>query len=167
MAEARHRSVAELALTVTTTTATPSLASGNCAGAPALAQASAIIAAMRSAPFVMAAALACAVACDGTTDTDGARGACASGGALAGCDDGAVTHEDACWRLVECGSYPVDAEDENGLDWGRCMNDLEGMIDDRAALVTACIATSTCDELRAPGSPHPFARPACFLFGGR
>ncbi len=121
---------------------------------------------MRCTPLFVALLLGSA-ACDGTEDADGARGACASGGALAGCDDSPTSPAGACWRLVECGSYPVDGDEENDLDWGRCMNDLEGMAADRATLVTACIATSTCDELQAPGSPHPYARPACFAFGDR
>lgn len=108
-----------------------------------------------------------AAACDGTEDTDGARGACASGGALAGCPDSATTPEAACWRLVECGSYPVESAEENGLDWGVCMTDLERLPSERAAIVTACIATSTCDELLAPGSPHPYDRPVCFYYGDR
>lgn len=106
-------------------------------------------------------------ACDGTADTDGARGSCASGGALAGCADSETSAEAACWRLVECGSYPVDGDEPNDLDWGRCMYDLEGLPPERATLITACIASSTCDELLAPGSPHPNQRPRCFLFGDR
>lgn len=121
---------------------------------------------MRCTPLFVA-LLVSGAACDGTEDADGARGACASGGALAGCEDSPTTPTGACWRLVECGSYPVDGDEENDLDWGRCVNELEGMAADRAALVTACIATSTCDELQAPGSPHPYARPACFAFGER
>jgi len=117
---------------------------------------------------VLAVAFAFAgAACDGFEDTDGARGACASGGALAGCEDSATTAEGACSRLVECGSYPVDGDMPNDLDWGRCLNDLEGAPTARATLIIACIASSTCDELRAPGSPHPFQRPACFTYGDR
>lgn len=114
----------------------------------------------------MGAAL-CVAACDGTEDADGARGACASGGVLAGCTDSAATIEAACWRLVECGSYPVDGDEAGDLDWGRCVADLQGMSDERATIVTACIASSTCDELLAPGSPHPWARPLCFDYGDR
>lgn len=116
---------------------------------------------------MIAVALAGAMACDDTEDTDGTRGSCASGGALAGCADSLATPAGACWRLVECGSYPVDSAEDNGLDWGRCVYDLEGLPAERADLIMACIASSTCDELRAPGSPHPFDRPACFAFGDR
>lgn len=109
----------------------------------------------------------CVGACDGTEDADGARGACASGGTLAGCPDSASTIEGACWRLVECGSYPVDGAEAGDLDWGRCVTDLQAMSEERATIVIACVASSTCDELLAPGSPHPYARPACFDYGDR
>ncbi len=104
-------------------------------------------------------------ACDDTLDKDGARGACASGGVLAGCTDGDATAEAACWRLVECGSYPLDGDMPDDLDWGRCMDDLERFGAERARLVIACIGASTCDELQAPGSPTPFGRPTCFAYG--
>jgi hypothetical protein len=122
---------------------------------------------MRSTPLVIAVALAGAAACDSTMDTDGARGACASGGALAGCPDGEATPEAACWRLVECGTLPVDGTEANDLDWGRCVYTLEGLSAERATLVLACVSASTCDELRAPGSPHPYDWPACFAYGDR
>jgi hypothetical protein len=121
---------------------------------------------MRSAPLVVAAALAAVLACDDTGNVDGARGPCASGGALAGCPDSARTAEAACWRLVECGSYPIDAEDEGRPDWGVCLETLERFSTERARLVIACIGASTCDELIAPGSPEPYQHAACFEFGG-
>ncbi|MEZ4401956.1 MAG: hypothetical protein R3B06_18140 [Kofleriaceae bacterium] len=114
---------------------------------------------------LLVAALLASAACDGTESADGARGACASGGALAGCPDTATDPEAACWRLVECGSYPVDGAEAGNLDWGRCVDELEGMPADRAGLVMACIASATCDELLAPGSPQPYGRPACFAYG--
>jgi len=104
-------------------------------------------------------------ACDGTESADGARGSCASGGALAGCADSPTTPEGACWRLVECGSLPVDAAGDGDRDWGRCVTALEGLPTGRADLVMTCIATSTCDELLAPGSPNPWEWPACFAYG--
>lgn len=108
-----------------------------------------------------------AAACASDMDKDGARGSCASGGALAGCPDGVETAEDACWRLVECGSYPVEADMPGDLDWGRCVYELEGLPAERARIVMACIAASTCDELLAPGSPHPYDRTNCFYYGDR
>lgn len=121
---------------------------------------------MRSAPLVVAALLAGALACDDTGTIDGARGSCASGGALAGCPDGAATAEAACWRLVECGSYPIEATEDGRRDWGSCVDRLEGMRADRARLVIACISASTCDELLAPGSPEPYEDTNCFEYGG-
>lgn len=112
-------------------------------------------------------ALVCAglCGCDDTMAKDGARGACASGGALAGCADGEATAAAACWRLVECGSYPLDGAEDDSLDWGRCMDDLARYPAERADVIIACITSSTCDELLAPGSPTPYARPTCFAFG--
>jgi len=116
---------------------------------------------------VVAAIALCAAACDDTDSKDGARGSCASGGALSGCPDSPRTAEDACWRLVECGSYPLesDSDDPNARDWGSCVNRLDGMVATRAEIVIACIVSSTCDELQAPGSPTPYEDPACFAFG--
>lgn len=113
----------------------------------------------------MAGALAFAPACGDDTNIDGVRGPCASGGALAGCPDGAATSRDACWRLVECGAYPLDAVEEDRIDWGLCVDTLDRLRADRAALVIACISASTCDELQAPGSPEPFEHTACFVYG--
>jgi hypothetical protein len=121
--------------------------------------------AMRSRFLWIPIVVASLAACDGTDAADGARGRCASGGALAGCADDLSTPEGACWRLVECGSYPVDGAEDGDLDWGRCVNEIESMPSARAPLVIACIASSTCDELLAPGSPTPYARPACFAYG--
>lgn len=101
-------------------------------------------------------------ACDDNLDKDGARGSCASGGVLAGCADGEPTNEGACWRLVECGIYPVEGDQPDDLDWGRCMDELDVMTADRAGIVEQCIARATCDEL----VPQPGrARPFCFQFG--
>ena len=100
-------------------------------------------------------------ACDSTDNKDGARGACANGGALAGCPDSEATDLGACWRLVECG-YPVQGLDERTFDWGLCMDELGSMIPDRATVVEQCVARSTCDELVAqPGRGEPY----CFQFG--
>lgn len=101
-------------------------------------------------------------ACDDTLDADGARGSCASGGVLAGCEDSPPTDEAACWRIVECGIYPVDAAEPDGLDWGRCMDDLDVMYPAQKDVVIQCITQSTCDEL----VPQPGrGRPYCFQFG--
>lgn len=123
--------------------------------------------------LLVAALALCVAACDSVEDLDGARGSCASGGALAGCPDSARTIEDACWRLVECGSYPLEAINDDGTDctncrdYGQCVDRLESMIEQRARVVVACVVSSTCDELKAPGSPTPYADPACFDYGDR
>jgi hypothetical protein len=103
-------------------------------------------------PMKWIASLALVVACGGGDDTsDGARAQCAFGGELTDCPDAAKTSEGACWRLVDCGAIPVDSEDPNDpneFDWGVCVDFLDGLTADRRRLVVACIAASTCDELR-------------------
>lgn len=119
-------------------------------------------------PLLLACAL-CA-ACDDTEDKDGARGSCAAGGVLSGCDDAERTVEAACWRLVECGSLPLesgDIDNVNRPDFGNCLDVLDRMTDERAALVIACVVSSTCDELQVPGSPAPYQYPACFDYGAQ
>jgi hypothetical protein len=129
---------------------------------------------MRRSLLLFGAVLAlCAAACDDNEDLGGARGPCAAGGTLVGCDDSARTAEAACWRLVECGAYPLEAknddgsDDPGGLDYGRCLSRLESLTDARARVIIACVASSTCDELWAPGSPEPYGEPACFQYGDR
>lgn len=115
----------------------------------------------------------CAAACDNTENIDGARGSCAAGGVLAGCPDSERTALAACWRLVDCGVIPLEArnddgsDDPNGFDFGRCLNRLESLVEDRSHVVIACVVSSTCDELWAPGSPEAYGEPACFQYGGR
>ena len=101
-------------------------------------------------------------ACDDNLDHDGARGACAPGSPLAGCPDSELTDEDACWRLVECGVYPLDGDEPNDADWGQCVDTLERMPSARAQVVRQCVSRSTCDELAVRG---PSGRPICFEFG--
>jgi hypothetical protein len=104
----------------------------------------------------------CLAACDDNLDNDGARGSCASGGVLAGCEASELTADGACWRLVECGIYPLDGDEPDDLDWGRCMEELESYYPDRQRVVVQCVARATCDELvRQPGRSWPH----CFQFG--
>ncbi len=117
---------------------------------------------MRSLTLVALLGLSGLAACDDTLDKDGARGPCASGGPLAGCEDAEATDEAVCWRLVECGVYPLDGDEPDDLDWGRCMNDLAVLPEARATVVRQCLSRATCDELQ-PRGPH--GRPLCFEFG--
>lgn len=100
------------------------------------------------ASLVLLVAAACGA---GDDTTDGTRGKCAFGGALNDCPDPEKTPQGVCWRLVDCGAIPIDAEEMGNPgqeDWGVCMNRLETMTADRERLVIECIAASTCDELR-------------------
>ena len=69
-------------------------------------------------------------------------------------------------RSSEFEVHGIDVSKYQGdIDWGQCVNRLEAMIAARGQLVMTCVATSTCDELRAPGSPHPWDWPLCFHYG--
>jgi hypothetical protein len=111
----------------------------------------------------LAAALV-AAACDSTGSADGARGPCAGGGQILG-DCGEVeTPEDACWKIVECGVFPVDAEGDR-LDWGRCVDHIESYDDDNQAVVIACVAASSCDALYVNDAPdNPYEWPDCLEY---
>ena len=120
-------------------------------------------------PFrvALAALVACAAAaaCDNTNEVDGTRGPCGFGGDLSACPASALTSDGACWRLVDCGAIPLDANG-NGFDWGRCVDAIEGMTADRQTFVIDCVASSTCDALKVGGSPaDPYENVFCFNFG--
>jgi len=97
------------------------------------------------------------VACSAGDDVaNGARDLCAEGGTLNQCPPIARTPEAACWREVDCGAMPVDADGH--FDWGDCVQTIEGMREVQQELVIACIADSTCDQLK-------FDRDRCFKLG--
>jgi hypothetical protein len=128
----------------------------------------------RSLLFTGALLALCAASCDDYESIDGARGACAAGGTLAGCPDSERDAAAACWRLVECGAIPLEARNDDGtddanvFDFGSCLNRLETFVEERARVVIACVASSTCDELWAPGSPdNTYVQPLCFQYGDR
>lgn len=90
-------------------------------------------------------------ACGSDGLAEGARGACAEGGALNQCPVREPTAEGACWHLVDCAVIPV--QNDNAFDWGNCVNKIETLTADRQELVIDCIETSTCDALDVNGSP--------------
>jgi hypothetical protein len=105
----------------------------------------------------------------GDDTTSGARANCAEGGALTTCPDAVRTAEAACWKLVDCGVIPVSSGDiDKHFDWGRCVDRINTTIETGQELIIACIATSTCDALKVPGSPDDPDRNdmACFHLGG-
>ena len=123
----------------------------------------------RATALLAAVALATLIpGCDDTKAVDGTRTGCAVGGALNGCQAAPATVIDACNRLVDCGSIPVDNEDENGFDWGRCVDQLESRQADQQRFSISCVVASACDELRTDGSPNnPYGRIPCLAFGQR
>jgi hypothetical protein len=91
------------------------------------------------------------IACSASDDVYlGSRGNCEFGGTLTDCENAKRTVMDACWREVDCGAIPLhrDNPNDNGMDWDTCVDRLERTEDDVVRLVVACIASSTCDELR-------------------
>ena len=114
---------------------------------------------------------AAASACDSVGSADGTRGRCASpAGELLGCEAGPIeTPEDACFRLVDCAAIPIQsAEGQDNLDWGDCIDILDGFSPERFDYAVACIAASSCDELRPNGGPAtPYERPLCLQHGGQ
>jgi hypothetical protein len=106
--------------------------------------------------------------CDSDGAVEGARGSCAQGGAIGTCPQDIRTAEGACDRLVACAAIARDAEDENGFDWGRCVEQLQRMTPTQESFVIACIGGSSCDDLKVEGSPsQPNGRSFCFEFGDR
>jgi hypothetical protein len=94
------------------------------------------------------------IACGSGDDTvEGARGECATGGALNDCPPAEQTPDGACWRLVDCAAIPLRADMNNVFDWGSCVNYVESLTDDRERLIISCIAASACDALKVQGSP--------------
>jgi hypothetical protein len=123
-----------------------------------------------AAPIVALAlsSLVVATGCDGDRAADGARGSCAEGGSLGSCQGEIESPLDACDRMVACAAIPRDAEEENGFDWGRCVDRLDSVLPEQASFIMACIGAATCDELKTQGSPNaPQNRGFCFEFGDR
>jgi hypothetical protein len=88
-------------------------------------------------------------ACNAGDDVaDGTRGLCAEGGELNDCKDAVRTPWDACWRMVDCAAIPVYQTNENLFDFDDCVETIETMLDTQQQLTIACIAVSTCDQLK-------------------
>ena len=118
---------------------------------------------------LVALALALAAGCDATDRVDGVRGPCGFGGDLTSCPPDELTPEGACTRLVECAAIPLDSGSMNqgAFDWGRCVDELQQMRDDRERFVIACVAESTCDALKTQTNPANGSEPFCFAYGDR
>jgi hypothetical protein len=109
--------------------------------------------------LIALAAASAAAACDFEGSKPGVRDQCAVGaGPLSPCERvEVVSPEDACWRLVECGSIPVvNPEDEPDccFDWSRCVDYLEELPDPQLEVSLACVEAATCDSLKWNGSPN-------------
>ncbi len=111
-------------------------------------------------------------ACSFDGAAPGVRGQCATAIGEPLCKDTPIeTAADACWKLVQCGSIPVaNEEEENYFDYSNCLDRVEGLSDHRYALSIACVAASTCDQLRfdnGPNQPGNYseAMPACLEYG--
>lgn len=108
------------------------------------------------------------VACDGDGAVDGARSRCAEGGALGDCASEVTTSEEACDRLVTCAAIPRQAEQDNGFDWGLCVDRMQRFTPAQESFAISCIAASSCDDLKVNGSPNqPNQTPFCLEYGDR
>jgi len=107
-----------------------------------------MIAAMKG--LIASVLLAALIACSASDDVYlGSRANCEFGGTLTDCENAKRTIHAACFRLVDCGAIVLhDEGNENNLDWDVCVRRLENLEDARTELIVACIASSTCDELR-------------------
>ena len=95
------------------------------------------------------------VACTPGDDTaDGTRSLCGEGGALNDqCEEPITTARDACWRMVDCGALRSHGPNEFSFDWDACVDSIEGMRDVEEQIAIACIAASTCDQLKNDDLP--------------
>src|SRR3954467_249894 len=95
------------------------------------------------------------VACTPGDDTaQGTRGLCGEGGALNDqCQEPITTARDACWRMVDCGALRSHGPNEGSFDWDECVATIEGMPDVQQQISIACIASSTCDQLKNDDLP--------------
>lgn len=140
---------------------------------------------MREVPF-MTQSLLCAgillgvslgtAACDFEEGAPGARGFCGASTGQPLCEDESIEDAaDACAKLVECASIPVSPPDgvDNPNDfftYSTCVARIEGYPEHRQFVAVACIAASTCDQLRFVNGPNaPRNRssdmPACLEYG--
>ena len=95
-------------------------------------------------------------ACDFEGSAPGVRGQCATAIGEPLCESEEIeSSSDACWKLVQCGSIPVASpEDENYFDYGNCLARFDAIGDHRSEVSMACIAASTCDQLRFEGGSN-------------
>jgi hypothetical protein len=103
-------------------------------------------------------ALGLAACSPGDDTADGTRGLCAEGGTLNDCPPTDRTARGACWRMVDCGAIPLHRNESFRFDWDNCVATIEAMPEPQQSLVIACIAASTCDQLKDSNRP-------CFRFG--
>lgn len=111
----------------------------------------------------------CALAVLGWTaceNSDGYRSPCAEGGQILGCDEDVQTAEEACWKLVQCGVFPIEhVEVDRDQDFGGCVDRLYRTDEDAAQIAIECIDASSCDSLIVNDSPaNPYEWPDCLEF---
>ena len=89
-------------------------------------------------------------------------------GPVVGCEPEPVeTPEDACWKLVNCGSILLhEPEGEDPYTWGDCVDQLSRRTGSELDFILSCVQTSTCDELVPQYYPDTeFYGVVCFAFG--
>jgi hypothetical protein len=123
---------------------------------------------------MFALALVPLLACSFDEAAPGVRGQCATAVGEPVCDSEAIeTGEDACWKLVECGSIPVVEpvpDDDDYFDQPQCELFFQRLSEHRYDVSLACIEAASCDQLRFEGGPdtptrNPEGMPPCLEYG--
>ncbi len=111
---------------------------------------------------------------DGTEP--GTTGLCATSVGQPLCEQPPIERsQEACAKLVDCGSIPVAPPDDvdnpgSYFTYSTCVDRLDALDSHRQSIAFHCIATSTCDELRFRGGPeeprnNPSNMPPCLEYG--
>lgn len=122
--------------------------------------------------LILALALLPLASCSFDEASPGVRGQCGATSGEPLCPEDTIeTGEDACWRLVECGAIPVASpEGEDFFDQPTCERYFQRISEHRFNVSVACVATSSCDQLRfrdGPNGPstNPERMPLCLEYG--
>ncbi len=122
--------------------------------------------------LILALALVPLVACSFDENAPGVRGPCGATNGEPLCPaESIVTGDDACWKLVQCGSIPIESEEDNIFDEPFCEFFFDRLSPHRYRISVACVAASTCDQLRFEDGPvnpradRPERMPLCLEYG--
>lgn len=123
--------------------------------------------------LILALALLPLVSCSFDENAPGVRGPCGATNGEPLCPaESIVTGDDACWKLVQCGSIPVESDQEQNdvFDEPYCERYFDRLSPHRYDIAVACVAAATCDQLRFQDGPvtpsrNPERGPLCLEYG--